>query len=49
MVIISGHPEEARLLSLTSKGEGQETNLLSDFKATQPSQWPWPQEGGGEF
>lgn len=42
MVNTSGHPEEARLLSLTWKGDGQETNLLSDFIATQPSQWPWP-------
>lgn len=39
--IFSGN-QEARLLSLTWKGDGHETNLLSDFIATQPSQWPWP-------
>lgn len=49
MVIISGHPVEARLISLTGKEESHKTNLLSDFKATQPSQWPWPQGSSGEF
>lgn len=30
-------------------GWGQESNLLSDFVATQPSQWPWPSVIHGEF